>query len=148
MMRSVQDLAAKIARSTTALPPAVAFSMTARRCTTPAPPGSKSVDRIAQSAWAVAAAARRRTAALSFATVFGQQRLKLRIVSQRIPNWIYFQTLNGDTTRSIQQPVQDFNRPSVVAKKGVNFSHVSRNFRAAKSVLAFRKQFGGAPRLS
>src|SRR6266566_6369635 len=148
MMRSVQDLAAKIARSTMALLPAVVFSKTACRCTTPAPPGSKPVDRIAQSAWAVAAAARRRTAALSFATVFVQQSLKTRIVSQRVPNWIYFQTLHGDSARSAQQSVQDFNRATVVAKNGVNFGHPSCNFRAAKGVFALRKQFGGAPSFS
>src|SRR6266480_4388826 len=106
MMRSVQDLAGKIARSTTALLPAAAFSNTACRCTTPAPPGSKSVDRIAQSAWAVAAATRRRTAALSFATVFVQQGLKTRIVSQRELNCSYFQTLHSDSALSTQQSVQ------------------------------------------
>src|SRR5439155_15185703 len=148
MARSVQDLAAKIARSTTALPSPVAFSKTACRCTTPPPPGSKAFDRIAQSAWAVAAATRRRTTTLSFATVFVQQSLKTRIVSQRVPNWTYFQTLHGDSARSAQQSVQDFNRATVVAKNGVNFGHSSRNFRAAKGVFALRKQFGGAPRFS
>src|SRR6266550_1139630 len=114
----------------------------------PAPPASESAERIVQFPRAVVATARKRTATLSFGTVFVQQSLKPWIVSQRVPNRIYFQTLHGDRARSAQQSVENFDRPTVVAKNGVNFSHPSRNFRAAKGVLAFRKQFGGAPRFS
>src|SRR5947208_7952844 len=64
------------------------------------------------------------------------------------PKWDLLSGLNGDSARLAQQPVQDFNRRTVVAKHGVNFSHVGRNFRAAKGVFAFRKQFAGAPRPS
>src|SRR6266567_5931602 len=103
----------------------------------PVRPGSESAERIAQSACAVAATARKRSAALRFATVFVEQRLKTRIVSQRVPNRIYFQTLHGDSTRSAQQSVQNFNRVIVVAKSGGNFGHPRRNFRATKGVFAF-----------
>src|SRR5712691_6490702 len=104
-------------------------------------PGSEFSERIDHSACAAAATARKRSAALSLATVFVQQSLKLRIVSQRVPNRIYFQTLHGYSARSAQQSVQDFNRATFVAKNGVNFGHPSRNFRAAKGVFALRKQF-------
>src|SRR6266699_629147 len=110
----------------------------------PVRPGSESAERIAQSACAVAATARKRSAALRFATVFVEQRLKTRIVSQRIPNRIYLQTLHGDTARSAQQSIQDFDRAIILAKNGVYLGHASRNFRAAKRVFALRKQFGRA----
>src|SRR6266699_1815310 len=100
----------------------------------PVRPGSESAERIAQSACAVAATARKRSAALRFATVFVEQRLKTRIVSQRVPNRIYFQTLHDDTARSAQQSIQDFDRATVIAKNGVNFGYPSRNFRTAKGV--------------
>src|SRR5439155_332654 len=142
--RRVQDLAEKIARSTTALSFALAFSKTTCRCAMPSRPGSESLERIVQSACAVAATARRSSAALRFATVFGQQSLKIRIVSQRVPNRIYFQTRHCDSTRPPQQSVQNCNRAIVVAENSVNFGHSNRNFRAAKRVLAFGKQFGCA----
>src|SRR5207248_8542320 len=114
----------------------------------PAPPASESAERIVQFPCAVVATARKRTATLSFGTVFVQQSLKPRIVSQRVPNRIYFQTLHGDTARSAQQSIQNFDRATVVAENCVDFGHPARNFRAAKSILAFRKQFGGALRFS
>src|SRR5438477_7421417 len=119
------------------------FVRTACRCCTRPAVLSICADVIAQSARPVVAAATRKTSAtLSFRTVLLDQRLKTRIVSQRVPNRIYFQTLHSDTTRSTQQSVQDFNRATVVAKNGVNLGDPARNFRAAKSVFAFRKQFG------
>ena len=93
----------------------------------PSRAGSESVERIDQSACAVAATARRSSAALRFATVFSQQSLKIRIVSQRVPNRIYFQTLHGDRARSAQQSVENFDRPTVIAKNDVNFGHPSRS---------------------
>ncbi len=114
----------------------------------PAPPGSESAERIVQFPCAVVATARKRTATLSFGTVFVQQSLKPWIVPQRVPNRIYFQILHGDTARPAQQSVQDFNRAIVVAKNGVNFGHAGRDFRPAKGVFSLRKQFGGAPRFS
>src|SRR5207244_7611581 len=89
------------------------------RCITPSRPGSECAERIVQSACAVTATARKRSAALTLATVFVQQRLKLRIVSQRVPNWICFQALHRDSARSAKQPVQDFNRATVVAVQGL-----------------------------
>src|SRR5438552_18385136 len=97
------------------------FVRTACRCCTPSGLLSSCADVIAQSARPVVAAATRKTSAtLSFRTVLLDQRLKTRIVSQRVPNRIYFQTLHSDTARSTQQSVQDFNRATVVAKNGVN----------------------------
>src|SRR5260370_27902117 len=107
----------------TARSPALAFSKSTCRCRMPACPGSEFAERIDHSACAVAATARKRSAALSLPTVFVQQSLKLRIVSQRVPNRIYFQTLHGDSARSTQQSVQNFNRATFVAKNGVNFGH-------------------------
>src|SRR6266536_5320751 len=108
-------------------------------------PGSEFSERIDHSACAAAATARKRSAALSLATVFVQQSLKLRIVSQRIPNRIYFQTLHCDRAWSAQQSIQNFNRATVVAKNSVNLGYAGRDFRPAKSVFALRKQFGGVP---
>src|SRR5437762_13043951 len=93
--RRVQDLAEKIARSTTALSFALAFSKTTCRCAMPSRPGSQSLEWIVHSACAVAATATRSRAALRFTTVFGQQSLKRRVVSQRVTNRIYFQNLHG-----------------------------------------------------
>src|SRR5207253_10840726 len=112
----------------------------------PAHPASESAERIVQFPCAVVATARKRTATLSFGTVFVQKTLKTRIVSQRVPNRIYFQTLHGDTARSAQQSVQNFDRAIVVTKNSVNFGHPSRNFRTAKGVLAFWLEFGCALR--
>src|SRR5437016_13966467 len=111
------------------------------RCSIPAQPGSDATERTFQSACAAAATAKKRTRVLSFSTVFVEQRLKTRIVSQRVPNRIYLQTLHGHSARSVQQSVQDFNRATVVAKNGVNFGRPSRNFWPAKRVFAFRQQF-------
>ena len=72
---------------------------------------------------AAAAATRKTSAALSFRTVLLDQRLKTRIVSQWVPNRIYFQTLDRDSAWSAQQPVQNFNRLTAVAKNGVNLDH-------------------------
>src|SRR6266568_2902019 len=114
----------------------------------PATPGSESAERIVQFPCAVVATARKRTATLSFGTVFVQQSLKPWIVSQRVPNRIYFQTLHGDRARPAQQSVENFDRATVIAKNDVNFGHPSRNFRTAKGVFALRKQFGSALRFS
>src|SRR6266487_4153315 len=107
-----------------------------------APPGSESAERIVQFPCAVVATARKRTATLSFGTVFVQQSLKPWVVPQRVPNRIYFQTLHSDSARSAQQSVQNFDRATVVAENCVDFGYPARNFRPAKSVFAFRKQFG------
>src|SRR6266567_5807783 len=78
-------------------------------------------------------------APLAFATVIIQQFLKTRIVSQWVPNRIYFETLYRDPTRSVQQSLQNFDRVSVVAKDCMNLGHRSRNFLSAKGVFALRE---------
>src|SRR5262249_35924048 len=128
----------KIARSTTACPPVALFSMTTCRWITLVVPGSDFFERIVQSACAVAATARRSRAALRFATVFGQQGLKIRIVSQRIPNRTYLQNLDADRAWPVQQSVQDINRAPIVPENSVDFSDASGDLRPAKGVLAFR----------
>src|SRR5881392_815107 len=125
------------------------FVRTACRCCTPSGLLSICADAIVQSVRPVVAAATRKTSAtLSFRTVLVDQYLKARIVAQGVPNGIYFQILHGDTARAAQQSIQNFDRATVVAENCVDFGHPARNFRAAKSVLAFRKQFGGALRFS
>src|SRR5213082_2944453 len=125
------------------------FVRTAWRCCTRPAVLSICADVIVQSARPVVAAATRRTsAALSFRTVLIDQYLKARIVAQGVPNGIYFQILHGDTARSAQQSIQNFDRATVVAENCVDFGYPARNFRAAKSVFAFRKQFGRVLRFS
>src|SRR4029450_7913116 len=162
-MRNVQDFVEKIARSTATRPLPAAFSRTTCLCTTPSRPGSDALERIVQSACAVAATARKKRAHLKRMshmgacarccsqnckscpqlgfTVFVEQRLKARIAARQIPNRIYLQTLHGDSAWPAQQSVKDFNRAIIIAKDCVNFGHASGDFRAAKGVFALRNQF-------
>src|SRR5438477_53312 len=148
-MRRVNDFAEKSASSIDARSSVADSSrITYRRSSPGAEEDSVCAEITFHSAPETVATSAKRIAALNLRTVLVDQSLKPWIVSQRVPNRIYSQTLYGDSARSVQQSVQDFNRATVVAKNGVNFGHSSRNFRAAKGVFALRKQFGGAPRFS
>src|SRR5437588_5028321 len=148
-MRRVNDFAKKSVSSSDARSPVVESCRATYRCSSPdAEEDSVCAEITFHSARETVATRVKRIATLSLRTVLVEQSLKARICSQRVPNRIYFQTLHGDSARSAQQSVQDFNRATVVAKNGVNFGHPSRNFRAAKGVFALRKQFAGAPRFS
>src|SRR4029077_15573780 len=104
-------------------PPAF-FSRTTCLCTRPSRPGSDAVERIVQSACAVAARPRKKKAhlkrmshmsqtyqtlfaelripsRLGLITVFLQQRLKTPIAPQRIPNRIYFQNLDRHSAGTV-----------------------------------------------
>src|SRR5262245_54269481 len=76
------------------------------------------------------------------------QSLKTWIVSERLPNRVYSQTLHSDVAWPIQQPAQNFNRLIIIAKDGVDFSHTFCYVRPVKGVLAFGLQFTRTLRLS
>src|ERR1700730_10852558 len=111
MTRSVQDFVEKIARSTVMRSLPTGFSRTTCLCARPSRPGSDAVERIVQSACAVAARARKKNAYLKrmsrmghiswmlvancdycpqlcFIRICLQQLLKTRIAPQRIPDGI------------------------------------------------------------
>ena len=69
------------------------------------------------------------------------QGLKTRIVSQRVPYRVYSQTVHSDVAWPIQESVQNFNRPIVVAKNGEDPGHTFRNLGTVKRVFAFGLQF-------
>src|SRR6266852_1302865 len=147
-MRRVNDFAEKRVNSVDARSPVAESSRTTYRCSSPgAEEDSVCAEITFHSARETVATSVKRIAALSFRTVLVDQSLKARIGAERIPNRIYLKTLHGDSARSAQQSIQNFDYASVVAKNGVNFGHPSRNFRAAEGVLAFRLQFGRALRL-
>src|SRR5262249_34703944 len=84
-------------------------------------------------------ASTKRNAPLAFVTVFSQQSLEVRVVSQWVPNRVYFETLHRDPARSAQQSLQNFDRVSVVAKDRINLRYSGRNLLPAKGVLTLWK---------
>src|SRR5689334_19724984 len=83
------DFIEKIVSSRDARSPLPEFSITKYRCSTPfAGEGSDSLEFCVHCALAVEKNSRTKTPALSFRTVFLDQRLESRIFTQRIPNWV------------------------------------------------------------
>src|ERR1700730_5575481 len=111
MTRSVQDFVEKIARSTVMRSLPTGFSRTTCLCARPSRPGSDAVERIVQSACAVAARARKKKAHLKRMSHMSQtgQRLfaELRILS---PSRLY-QRISAaapeNADRSVTDPKRD-----------------------------------------
>jgi hypothetical protein len=77
------------------------------------------------------------TSPLAFATVLVQQSLKTRFVSQRVPHWIYFETIDRNPARPAQQSLQNFDRVCIITQDCMNLGDRGRNFLPAKGVFAF-----------
>src|SRR5438128_4553475 len=105
MIRSLNERAGKMASSSETRSPETVSSTTKYRCSSPgAAPGSNSLEttfHCARAATASASASKMTSALLNLGNVPVDQSLKPWVAAERVPNRIDFQTLDGDSARSV-----------------------------------------------